>query len=228
MIRVAVVDDDFRVAEVHSAYVAQVSGFEMVGMAHTARAAVELARSSEAELLLLDQYLPDAPGLSVIRQVSCDVMMVTAASDSAVVREALRLGAVNYLLKPFTEVDLAARLRAYAKYRSGTATERALEQADIDRAYRTLHDGDRIDATLPRGRTSHTAQLIVDAVRASTEPVTAGDVADELGISRGTAQRYLSDLAAHGRVTVTLRYGASGRPEHLYTWGASAEHPPRR
>lgn len=217
MIRVAVVDDDYRVAEVHAAYVNQISGFEVVGMAHTARAGIELAQSSAADLIVLDQYLPDGSGLSVIRQVSCDVMMVTAASDGAAVREALRLGAFNYLLKPFTEIDLAARLQAYAQYRSVLGVGSVLEQTDIDRAFRTLHQGDRIDASLPKGRTSRTAQMIVNAIRTSPEPLTAGGIADELGISRGTAQRYLSDLAADGHVTVGLRYGVSGRPEHLYT-----------
>ena len=43
MIRVLVVDDDFRVAQLHAAYVQQVEGFEMVGLAHTAADAIRLA-----------------------------------------------------------------------------------------------------------------------------------------------------------------------------------------
>jgi response regulator of citrate/malate metabolism len=36
------------------------------------------------------------------------------------------------------------------------------------------------------------------------------------------AQRYLADLAAAGRVDVTLRYGSAGRPEHRYAWRSGA------
>jgi len=222
MIRVVVVDDDFRVANMHAGYVTEVPGFEVVGTAHTAHAAVEVATNSNADLMLLDEYLPDAPGISVIPQVACDVMMLTAAADSAVVREALHLGAINYLLKPFPQADLAARLRAYARFRSQLTAKRMLEQSEIDRAVRTLHEGDRVEAALPKGGSSQTAQLVVDAVRAAHRPVTATELAEELGISRGTAQRYLSDLAAQGRLAVTLRYGTSGRPEHLYSWDASS------
>jgi response regulator of citrate/malate metabolism len=228
MIRVAVVDDDFRVANIHAGYVNEVPEFEVVGIAHTAHAAVAVAANSSADLMLLDQYLPDAPGTAVIPQVACDVMMLTAAADSAVVREALRLGAVNYLLKPFPQADLAARLRAYARFRSQLTAKRTLEQSEIDHAIRTLHEGDRVKAALPKGGSSQTAQLVVEAVRTAHHPVTAMELAEELGISRGTAQRYLSDLAAQGRLAVTLRYGSSGRPEHLYSWDTSSAGPPLR
>ncbi|NEA22433.1 HTH domain-containing protein, partial [Actinomadura bangladeshensis] len=46
----------------------------------------------------------------------------------------------------------------------------------------------------------------------------AAEIAGQVGISRATAQRYLAALAQAGRVVVTLRYGATGRPEHQYAW----------
>ncbi|HSR86370.1 MAG TPA: helix-turn-helix domain-containing protein [Streptosporangiaceae bacterium] len=45
-------------------------------------------------------------------------------------------------------------------------------------------------------------------------------IAEKAGVSRATAQRYLTHLHDAGRVTVRLRYGASGRPEHGYCWYA--------
>ncbi|MFD0487048.1 helix-turn-helix domain-containing protein [Saccharopolyspora spinosporotrichia] len=44
----------------------------------------------------------------------------------------------------------------------------------------------------------------------------AAEIAEELGIARATAQRYLAALAQDGKARMTLRYGASGRPEHQY------------
>jgi response regulator of citrate/malate metabolism len=229
MIRVLVVDDDFRVADLHARFVERLPGFEVVGVAHTAADAVEQAKRLEPNLVLLDQYLPDAKGTSIAAQLGCDVIMLTAAADSGVVREALGRGVVNYLVKPFAEADLAERLRAYARFHDHFDGDRPLDQADIDRAVRTLHEGDRVDAALRKGRSSQTAQLVVRAVRTAGGPVTAADLAAQLGLSRATAQRYLSDLAADGRVRVTLRYGTTGRPEHLYSWSASTPaRPPRR
>lgn len=230
MIRVLVVDDDFRVADLHARFVGQVPGFEVAGIAHTARQAVELAQRLHPDLALLDQYLPDGAGTSIVGQLGCDVIMLTAAAQNAIVRDALGHGAINYLVKPFTDADLAERLRAYARFHRELAGDRTLDQADIDRAMRALRDGDQIQAAVRKGRSSHTAQLVMAAVRTADQPVTSAEIADRLGLSRATAQRYLSDLAAAGRATVSLRYGCTGRPEHLYSWRTAAPQrpPPRR
>jgi two-component system CitB family response regulator len=92
----------------------------------------------------------------------------------------------------------------------------------VGRALRTLHGADRPNP-VRRARTTPTGKLVADAVRPADGPVIAGAVAEGLGVSRPTAQRYLADLAADGTVRVELRYGAAGRPEHLYSWNGA--HP---
>ena len=57
-----------------------------------------------------------------------------------------------------------------------------------------------------------------EALQQSTEPRTAAEIADEVGVSRATAQRYLAALAEDGKARMALRYGATGRPEHQYDW----------
>jgi response regulator of citrate/malate metabolism len=47
--------------------------------------------------------------------------------------------------------------------------------------------------------------------------VSASEIADEIGMSRATAQRYLNYLERHGLVRLQLRYGSTGRPEHRYS-----------
>ena len=50
----------------------------------------------------------------------------------------------------------------------------------------------------------------------SASELSALEVAERAGISRATAQRYLSGLAGRGLVEMTLSYGSTGRPEHRY------------
>jgi response regulator of citrate/malate metabolism len=218
MIRVLVVDDDFRVAELHARFVAAVKGFEVVGLAHTAAAAVATASSLRPDLVLLDLYLPDRTGLEIVPELRSDVIMLTAANDAASVRAAFGQGVVNYLIKPFGVQDLAQRLTAYARFRRHLGSDRPLEQTEIDRAALMLHEGDRLSAGIRKGRSSHTAVLVEQVMREAGRPMSAADVAGLVGVSRATAQRYLSDLVDAGRVGMSLRYGSTGRPEHRYVW----------
>jgi len=134
------------------------------------------------------------------------------------VRAALARGALNYLIKPFSQAQLAARLTAYARYRELLARGGELAQSTVDGAVQALHAGDLLEPRMPKGQSPVTAQLVADALRGAGRARSASDIATALGIARGTAQRYLSVLARAGRAQMTLRYGATGRPEHLYRW----------
>ncbi|WP_205862679.1 response regulator [Planosporangium thailandense] len=215
--RVLVVDDDFRVARLHASYVAA-AGYEVVGIAHTAAAAIATCQRLRPDLVLLDQYLPDRLGTDVLRELGTDVIMLTAAVDTETVRRALGTGALNYLVKPFTAEQLADRLAAYARYRQRLGAGRELDQFEVDRAVAALHQYDTTAAGLSKGRSPITAQRVLEAMREFGRPVTAVEIADTIGVSRATAQRYLADLARAGKVELNLRYGTTGRPEHLYRW----------
>jgi response regulator of citrate/malate metabolism len=220
VIRVLVVEDDFRVARMHVEFAGRVDGFTVVGTARTAGEARALLAAQPVDLVLLDSYLPDEPGLDLLRDLTVDTIMLTAASDAASVRAAFARGALNYLMKPFTAEQLADRLTAYGRYRSWLTMDRTLGQDEIDRARRLLHDGDRPAA--PKGQSPVTVRLVSSALQRAGGPRTAAEIADELGISRATAQRYLAALARDGVADMRLRYGVTGRPEHRYEWLAGS------
>ncbi|MFC0431393.1 response regulator [Kutzneria buriramensis] len=218
MIRVLVVEDDFRVAQVHSAFTERVPGFVVVGSARTAAEASALIDDLRPDLVLLDTYLPDRSGVDLLAEISVDTIMLTAVSEAASVRAAFAAGALNYLVKPFTAEQLAERLMAYSRYHNQLSPGRALTQEEIDRAVRTLHDGDHPHA--PKGQSPVTAKLVADALRTADGACSAAEIAAGLGIARATAQRYLAALAQEGAATMSLRYGLTGRPEHQYEWRA--------
>jgi DNA-binding response OmpR family regulator len=79
-------------------------------------AAVDLARSSEVDLLLLDLGLPGLDGTEVIRQVrgrgeSLPIVVLTARDDTETIVSVLDLGANDHLAKPFAIDELLARVR---------------------------------------------------------------------------------------------------------------------
>jgi two-component system CitB family response regulator len=125
-------------------------------------------------------------------------------------------GVVHYIVKPFLFDTFRERLERYAALKHRLERMREANQGDIDHLFSLLRAQGR--AGLPKGISAPTLGLVVDAVRESDDEVTAVAVADRAGISRGTARRYLEYLESLGSVELSLRYGAAGRPEHLYRW----------
>lgn len=222
MIRTCVVDDDFMSAAIHRSYVERVPGFEAVGEAHTGAEALELIYRLRPDLVLLDIYLPDMSGLDVIRdlrqsdEAAVDVIAVTAAKDVKTLRAAMQGGVVHYLVKPFLFETFRDRLERYAALKQRFDRLREANQGEVDHLFSLLRVDGR--SRLPKGISAPTLGLVVDAARAAASEVSAADVAEKAGISRGTARRYLEYLEELGSVDLTLRYGATGRPEHLYRW----------
>ncbi|MDQ1551603.1 MAG: hypothetical protein QOD50_1025 [Actinomycetota bacterium] len=218
MIRTLVVDDDFRVAQIHADRVSRVDGFVCVGSVSTAAAAREAIAELHPDLLLLDIYLPDEDGLSLLRSLqpmenAPDTVIVTAARDLTTVRAAMRSGAIYYLVKPFGFEQLRRELETYRKWRNQLAKAGPVDQAGIDSLYELLHGP---ASEISRGRVHPTMQKVLDSVRASAHPVGASEIATSLGMSRPTAQRYLTDLERRGVVELKLEYGATGRPVNWY------------
>ena len=220
MIRALVVDDDFRVAELHCAYVERVSGFEVVGRAHTGAEALAEAEQLGPDLVLLDIYLPDMSGLEVLQRLRedaktpVDVIAITAARDVDSLRAAMRGGVVHYLIKPFLFPTFEEKLLSYAAAREKMTRLARAEQGDVDRIFGALRSA-RTE-TLPKGLSDTTLELVVQALAQSQSGLPAAAVAEEAGVSRVTARRYLDHLCQLGRAELTMRYGAPGRPEHRY------------
>ena len=218
MIRVLVVDDDFRVAQLHAELANRVEGFEVIGVAHTAAEALTLAAEHAPDLVLLDEYLPDERGSTLIRRLDSAVIMISAADDVSAVRRAIAAGAVNVVLKPFAPPALTSRLVAFTKFWAAMAGTGSVDQRRVDHALTLLREGDSVSGAVAKGRSAVTADAVRDVLVTASEPLTAAEVADATGVSRATAQRYLSDLSRSGRVALSLRYGTTGRPEHRYAW----------
>jgi response regulator of citrate/malate metabolism len=225
-IRTVIVDDDFMSASVHRSYTERLPGFTVVGEAHTGAEALALARVAQPDLVLLDIYLPDMSGLEVIRRLRTDptpvdVIAVTAAKDVETLRGAMQGGVLHYLVKPFLFDTFRDRLERYATLKRRLERMHEASQQDVDKLFSLLRAEGRDG--LPKGISSPTLGLVVEALRDASDALTAIEVGERAGISRGTARRYLDYLATVGTVELTLRYGAAGRPEHLYRW-AAAQH----
>jgi response regulator of citrate/malate metabolism len=225
MIGVLLVDDDALTLELHRQYVDRLEGFRVVAEASGARAAVsailEEAPESGIDLVLLDMTMPDGTGLDVLRHIRAhaadvDVLAITGVRDADIVRQVVALGAVQYLVKPFTFAMFRERMEQYREYRqrardaAGKAT-----QAEIDALLGALRP--TASVPLPKGLSAETLERVSAHLRGGGAH-SAREVAEELGMSRVAARRYLEHLVDADRVRREPRYGRAGRPESEYRW----------
>ncbi|TQL68110.1 response regulator of citrate/malate metabolism [Nocardioides albertanoniae] len=232
-VRVLVIEDEELAAEAHAAYVERVSGFGLAGVARSAR---EAARALDAardagtpvDLVLLDMNLPDGHGLGFLSKLRaaghlCDVIAVTAARDTRVVRQAVAQGVVLYLLKPFTFATFRDKLEQYADFRARLdAAPEEVVQHEVDQLLGSLRPTGA--PPLPKGMSPETLRAVTAALREADHELSASEVAAAVGASRVTARRYLEHLADTGSAARGVRYGPSGgRPEVSYSWGRGRE-----
>ena len=110
--RILVVDDDGTVAEILSRYLVR-EGYEVDSVGNGALA-LERMRSHPPDLILLDLMLPDVNGLEVCRRVRkvmpVPIIMLTARGEEDERIFGLKLGADDYVVKPFSPREVAARV----------------------------------------------------------------------------------------------------------------------
>jgi DNA-binding response OmpR family regulator len=110
--RILVVDDDATVAEILSRYLTR-DGYE-VDSVGSGSLALERAKSHPPDLILLDLMLPDISGLDVCRRVRritpAPIIMLTARGEEDERIFGLKIGADDYVVKPFSPREVAARV----------------------------------------------------------------------------------------------------------------------
>ena len=112
--RVLVVDDDVKTVELLKLYLNR-DGYKIL-TAYDGIEALRLARESHPDLIVLDLMLPGIDGLEVCRTIreesDVPIIMLTARTTDQDKLTGLSLGADDYVTKPFSPRELAARVRA--------------------------------------------------------------------------------------------------------------------
>lgn len=126
-------------------------GYEVVGEADNGRGAVELARATTPDLIILDIRMPHMDGLEAARAIMAErptaILLLTAYADRELVEEAKACGVLAYLVKPFREADLVPAMEiAVARFQelqtlqkeAGTLRDALEAREIIERAKRIL------------------------------------------------------------------------------------------
>lgn len=224
MINVLIVEDDPMIAALNRKYTEQLDGFQVAGIAANAQQAAELLAEQKIQLILLDIHMPGLNGLDFLRWVreenlELDVILITAASDIEPIQQALRLGAVDYLIKPFEFSRFQEALGQYKNHHHRLKGKNKVNQQELDRMLRKKSSAaspHSVYPELPKGLTKTTLQTINEKILDSgAEPFSTEEIAEASRISRVSVRKYLKFLADIGYLEETLVYGV-GRPIYHY------------
>lgn len=220
MITVLIIEDDPMVAEINRRYLEMINGFQYVDAAlHTDEAIAKLHKQP-VDLVLLDIYMPEKNGLQLLAEIraqiqTVDVIVISAANDINTVKSALRLGAVDYLIKPFEFERFNAALRKYQQEHDLLVQEGRLSQKELDALI--FHQSAQATNELPKGLTHFTLLRIFEQIKKlGDESFSTEELAAWVGISRVSMRKYLHFLESIGFLNATLNYRSIGRPQYTY------------
>ncbi len=221
LIKVAIAEDDFRVASIHERFLLKTDGVQVVGKTLTGEETLKLLKEKEVELLLLDIYMQDKLGtdlLHIIRRdfPQIDVIMITAATEKELVETSLRNGVIDYIIKPVSLERFTVTIENYKKRRKLLNNCTEMDQKVIDMLVGYSRTSVKPNDEVPKGIDPLTLQKVIDIMKTVDNGISAEEMGEKLGASRTTARRYLEYLISTGEGTAELEYGIVGRPERKY------------
>ncbi len=149
---VLIIEDDRNIADLLRLYLEK-EGYE-VALAYDGGKGVERFREMQPSLVLLDLMLPVLNGWGVCRTIRAEsdipIIMLTAKGETTDKVTGLKLGADDYITKPFEMKEVLARIEAVLR-RSGVEPDKTAKRLDFDRltidmdAFELIVDGKKID-----------------------------------------------------------------------------------
>lgn len=158
----------------------------------------------------------EAQVLEVVRRMRedgrhrCDVLLVVPRPRPEVVLAVARLGVFSCLVAPVEPDTLRNLLEVWlGRWRPG-----GREEPEVPRPAGPDPVGER------RPTVTSTLGLVATALRDSPGPLSASEVGTLCNLSAVASRRYLKQLVDQGSAVMTVQYGKTGRPRHLYGWAS--------
>lgn len=219
MYRTVLVEDDPMISMLNRSFLEKDGRFHVEREFQDGRSALAYLSANAADLVILDIYMPVLTGLELLQElrrrgIATDVIPVTAANDSQTVDALLKLGIVDYLVKPFTYPRFCQALDTFCRHREAMAAN-VLDQTALDQI---LYAAQSAAPAPPKGLQEKTLETVRSCLRsAGPDGHTSESLAAEAGVSAVTARRYVNFLVEQGEAESRVNYDTGGRPSLRYT-----------
>ncbi|MCR4631368.1 MAG: response regulator [Treponema sp.] len=207
------------------------------GAPDTVPASAELSAGNTPDLIIMDVFMPYMNGIETLKKIrelkiSSEVIMVTAANDTATLEETMHLGVLDFLIKPFAYERFQVALEKFAaKAQTLRTTPTVIDQSYVDSlissasatslsangAARPGTPASAAAAELPKGIQQKTLGLILGYFKEHSGWLPGDKVAEDVGLSSVTIRHYMSYLVERGDIRADINYSTGGRPSMLYS-----------
>jgi len=205
-IRIVIADDHTMVRNGLQMFIDSIESFELVGQASDGDEAIRICRETDPDVVLMDLAMPKVDGVEAIRGIlhshpHIKIIALTSFKDDDLVYAALKMGAVNYLLKDVSHDELAQAIQN--AYRGESTIKADVTQALLRVAGKSL--------TLPVQLSAREHDVLRLLVRGFSNP----QIANELHLGDSTIKFHVSNILSKLGVTTRTEAAALAVQQHL-------------
>ena len=221
LVDVLIIEDESELARLHAELIQKHPRMRLTGMAASLSQARQMLNSQPPQLILLDNYLPDGKGVTlmtdpILAEANCSVIFITAASDMETCSQAIRNGAFDYILKPVSWKRLSQSLERFVQFAEQQRVWKIVDQQNVDSLYQLQAKNYRLDNGSKGIEENTLARVQTLFNDKATHCFTVDEVVSETGLSKTTTRRYLEHCVEAGFLTVEMLYGKIGHPRRMY------------
>ena len=225
--RVLLIEDDPMVCEINRQFIDRLDKFEIVATAKNGSEGLEAITQFKPDLVFMEMNLPSMDGFETLQAIrtnylEVDVIPITAANDYTTVQKCLRLGVVDYIIKPYTFDRIEKALTHYLEWRVKLQHFNSFKQDQLDAILYPFVESEVNSkeknevAPLPKGFNQATLLKVLNYLKKTNGGASAEEVAKNIGVARVTARRYLDYMEKQQLIQVEIQYGNVGRPINQY------------
>lgn len=226
MYKVLIVEDDPMVAMINEQYVCRNKNFCVQKTCRNGQEALEYlegaAGDNAIDLVIMDVFMPYLNGIETLKKIrekklDCEVIMVTAANDPATLEEAMHLGVIDFLIKPFAYERFQVALEKFiANEQAFREANQTIDQSYVDSLISSSAPHLNQFGELPKGIQKKTLDLLTEYLKEKKGWVSGDEISEEVGLSSVTVRHYMGYLIETKAVHGEINYETGGRPSMLY------------
>ena len=219
MYKVLVVEDDPMVRMINEQYVCMNKDFCIASSVKNGQEALDYIKENKVDLVILDVFMPFMNGVEFLKKLreqklKTEVIMVTAANDTATLEETMHLGVIDYLVKPFALERFQVALEKFTAKMNAINGSDVLDQNLIDSII--SNSPQKKSKEYPKGIQEKTLERIKSCFENKNDWHSVELIAEKLGISIVTVRHYVNYLVKEGFLQESINYETGGRPSMLY------------